>query len=57
MIAGVGDYEGANAEDPDESKAENVFWVPADARWPYLQANAKQPTIGKIGPGVDHGDE
>ena len=48
LIAGVGDYEGANAEDPDEYKAENVFWVPADARWPYLQANAKQPTIGKI---------
>ena len=48
LIAGVGDYEGANPEDPDEYKAENVFWVPADARWPYLQANAKQPTIGKI---------
>jgi type I restriction enzyme M protein len=48
LIAGVGDYEGASAEDPDEYKAENVFWVPADARWSHLQANAKQPTIGKI---------
>ena len=48
LIAGEGDYEGANAEDPDEYKAENVFWVPADARWSHLQANAKQPTIGKI---------
>jgi type I restriction enzyme M protein len=48
LIAGEGNYEGANAEDPDEYKAENVFWVPADARWSHLQANAKQPTIGKI---------
>jgi type I restriction enzyme M protein len=37
---------GANAEDPDEYKAENVFWVPADARWPHLQASAKQPAGG-----------
>jgi type I restriction enzyme M protein len=47
LLAGQGDYAGANAEDPDEYKAENVFWVPADARWSHLQANAKQPTIGK----------
>ncbi len=48
LIAGTGEYEGANPDDPDEYKAENVFWVPADARWSHLQANAKQPTIGKI---------
>jgi len=48
LLVGQGDYAGANAEDPDEYKAENVFWVPADARWSHLQANAKQPTIGKI---------
>jgi type I restriction enzyme M protein len=36
------------AEDPDEYLAENVFWVPKAARWSYLQANAKQPTIGKL---------
>ena len=47
LLAGKGDYAGANAEDPDEYKAENVFWVPADARWSHLQASAKQPTIGK----------
>ena len=35
-------------EDPDEYRMENVFWVPKVARWAYLQANAKQPTIGKI---------
>jgi sugar phosphate isomerase/epimerase len=28
--------------------AENVFWVPKKARWSHLQANAKQPTIGKL---------
>jgi type I restriction enzyme M protein len=48
LVAGIGDYEGANPEDPDEYKAENVFWVPAEARWSHLQANAKQPTIGKL---------
>jgi type I restriction enzyme M protein len=48
LLAGEGDYTGANPEDPDEYKAENVFWVPADARWSHLQANAKQPTIGKL---------
>ncbi len=47
LVAGEGDYAGADPEDPDEYKAENVFWVPADARWSHLQANAKQPTIGK----------
>jgi type I restriction enzyme M protein len=35
-------------EDRDEYRAENIFWVPKEARWPYLQANAKQPTIGKL---------
>jgi type I restriction enzyme M protein len=47
LLAGQGDYEGANPEDPDEYKAENVFWVPSDARWSHLQASAKQPGIGK----------
>lgn len=36
------------AEDRDEYAADNVFWVPPAARWPHLQANAKQPTIGKL---------
>jgi type I restriction enzyme M protein len=36
------------AEDPDEYLAENVFWVPADARWSHLQARAKQPGIGRL---------
>jgi len=40
--------EYANPEDRDEYLAENVFWVPQKARWKYLQANAKQPGIGKL---------
>jgi type I restriction enzyme M protein len=48
LLEGKGDYKGANAEDPDEYRAENVFWVPPAARWEYLQGSAKQPTIGKI---------
>src|SRR2546425_6532201 len=36
------------AEDRDEFTAENIFWVHKSARWPHLQANAKQPTIGKL---------
>ncbi len=36
------------AEDPDEYLAENVFWVPKEARWSHLQANAKRPTIGTL---------
>jgi type I restriction enzyme M protein len=40
--------DAAAAEDPDEYLAENVFWVPKEARWSHLQANARQPTIGKV---------
>ena len=36
------------AEDKDEYLAENVFWVPLDARWSHLQASAKQPGIGRL---------
>ena len=35
------------AEDEDEYRADNVFWVPRDARWSRLAAQAKQPGIGK----------
>ena len=47
LEAGEGEYEGADPEDPDEYKAENVFFVPAEARWSALQAQAKQPDIGQ----------
>src|SRR4030065_1541687 len=38
----------ADPEVIDEYKARNAFWVPPEARWDYLQKNAKQPTIGTI---------
>ena len=38
----------ADPEDRDEYAGANVFWVPKKARWPHLQANAKQAEIGKI---------
>ncbi|WP_036223697.1 type I restriction-modification system subunit M [Mesoaciditoga lauensis] len=47
LKAGNGDYAGADPEDRDEYKAENVFFVPPEARWSYLQAKAKDPEIGK----------
>src|SRR5437879_7585705 len=40
--------EGADPEDADEYRAQNVFWVPRDARWKKLQDAAKQPNIGKL---------
>lgn len=40
--------KGADPEDPDEYRAVNSFWVPKEARWSHLKANAKQPTIGKV---------
>lgn len=40
--------QGADPEDPDEYRAVNIFWVPEEARWAHLKANAKQPTIGKV---------
>ncbi len=39
---------GADPEDRDEYKAENVFFVPQQARWSFLISNAKLPNIGKI---------
>jgi len=44
---GEGEYAGADPEDRDEYKAENVFFVPEIARWSYLQSQAKKPDIGK----------
>ena len=45
--AGTGEYEYSDPEDQDEYRAENVFWVPPDARWSYIQAQAKRETIGQ----------
>ncbi|MBW7996822.1 MAG: SAM-dependent DNA methyltransferase [Candidatus Glassbacteria bacterium] len=37
----------SDPEDPEEYLAENIFWVPPQARWRHLQRAAKLPTIGK----------
>jgi type I restriction enzyme M protein len=39
---------GADPEDPDEYRAQNIFWVPPEARWAHLKAQAKQPTVGRL---------
>jgi type I restriction enzyme M protein len=40
--------EWADPEDPDEYLANNIFWVPPEARWSHIKANAKKPEIGQI---------
>ena len=40
--------EGADPEDPDEYRAVSIFWVPKEARWQHLKAQAPQPTIGTL---------
>lgn len=35
-------------EDRDEYEAENIFWVPKEARWEYIKNNAKDPKIGQF---------
>ena len=47
LKSGEGEYSGADPEDRDEYKAENVFFVPPSARWNYLLSRAKLPEIGK----------
>lgn len=47
LKAGIGDYAGADAEDKDEYKAENVFFVPQNSRWSFLVSKATNPEIGK----------
>jgi type I restriction enzyme M protein len=40
--------QGADPEDPDEYRAQSIFWVPPEARWAHLKAQARQPTIGQL---------
>ena len=35
-------------EELDEYLAENIFWVPKEARWKYIKDNAKDSKIGQI---------
>src|SRR5206468_5702792 len=39
---------GADPEDPDEYRAQSIFWVPPEARWSHLKAQARQSTIGQL---------
>jgi type I restriction enzyme M protein len=42
---------GSDPEERDEYTAENIFWVPAEARWSGptgIQARARRPEIGKV---------
>ncbi len=43
--------EYADEEDRDEYLADNIFWVPKEARWGYINRNSKKPEIGQI---IDH---
>jgi len=40
--------QGADPEDPDEYRADSIFWVPKEARWQFLKASAPQPAIGTL---------
>lgn len=39
--------EGADPEDPDEYRAQSIFWVPPEARWHKIQSQARQSIIGR----------
>ena len=39
--------QGADPDYPDEYRAKNIFWVPAEARWAQLRAQARQPDVGR----------
>ena len=41
----------SDSEEVDEYTARRVFWVPKNARWDYLEKNAKKPEIGEL---IDH---
>jgi type I restriction enzyme M protein len=40
--------KGADPEDPDEYRAQSIFWVPPEARWAHLKAQVRQSTIGQL---------
>ena len=46
-LAANADTQFTDPEDRDEYLADNVFWVPREARWATLKDNARQPTIGR----------
>lgn len=40
--------EWADEEDRDEYVAENIFFVPKEARWSFIKDNAKKSEIGQL---------
>ena len=46
-LAARAETDYTDPEDRDEYAAANVFWVPPEARWETIQANAPQATIGQ----------
>ena len=46
--AGLALVKDADPEDPDEYRADTIFWVPPEGRWSAIMAQARQPTIGQI---------
>ncbi len=47
-LAATRETEYTDPEDRDEYAADNIFWVPPEARWERIQAQAPQPVIGKV---------
>ncbi len=47
-LAATRETEYTDPEDRDEYLADNIFWVPPEARWERIQAQAPQPVIGKV---------
>jgi type I restriction enzyme M protein len=45
LEAGQGDYAGADPEDPDEYGAEDVFWVPTEARWAQITGHSSRKVV------------
>jgi type I restriction enzyme M protein len=37
--------QGADPEDPDEYRAQSIFWVPTEARWPHLKSQARPDCV------------
>lgn len=48
LKSGEGEYEGADPDDLEVYRAENVFYVPIKARWKYLQSKMKSSRIDKV---------
>ncbi len=47
LVAEAEHNRGIDPEDPDEYRAESIFWVPVEARWSHLQGQARQADIGR----------